>query len=281
MDHIHVEESDLIDRYLMGRLPAEEAVQFEEHFVDCTECIDRLNITKGFMAGLRDVQIGQARDPFSRASNRIWSHVPKGFALAAAVMSMIALIGVVFVFTQLQRTRANAEEARLASAEWERLYKENRQSAASDSVAHQNVERELNQKIEQLSAQLEDTRKLGAGDGAEINIPILVPISTRGSGQATDSVSEITLPRSAGNFLISLGLEGENAHGTYRITIIDSKHQEIWSSNGIKATRENNIFIIFKSSLFKQGDYLLTLKGSIAGPGINVVGQYPFRVKKP
>jgi hypothetical protein len=37
VNHHQIEESNIVDRYLLGRLPPEEQTRFEEHFVDCQE----------------------------------------------------------------------------------------------------------------------------------------------------------------------------------------------------------------------------------------------------
>jgi hypothetical protein len=46
MDHHYIEDHGIGDHYLVGQLPAEERMRFEEHFVDCHE---------GSVAKIRDV----------------------------------------------------------------------------------------------------------------------------------------------------------------------------------------------------------------------------------
>src|SRR5687767_2360189 len=53
MDHYYIEDHEIADRYLLGKLPAEERMQFEEHFVDCHECLERLETTESFRGALR------------------------------------------------------------------------------------------------------------------------------------------------------------------------------------------------------------------------------------
>jgi Putative zinc-finger len=55
MNHRDVEEHQTVDRYLMGRLDAEEAARFEEHYLGCAECLDRLELAEAFQQGLRQV----------------------------------------------------------------------------------------------------------------------------------------------------------------------------------------------------------------------------------
>ena len=53
MDHRYIEEADITDRYLIGKLPPWEHDRFEEHFVDCPECLDRLEMTRVFRRALK------------------------------------------------------------------------------------------------------------------------------------------------------------------------------------------------------------------------------------
>jgi anti-sigma factor RsiW len=63
MDHGYIEENNVADRYLMGKLSAEERARFEEHFVDCAQCLDRLETTEGIRAALRTVAAGKHSRP--------------------------------------------------------------------------------------------------------------------------------------------------------------------------------------------------------------------------
>jgi hypothetical protein len=53
MDHIYVEENQIADRYVMGTLPAEEAERFENHYLSCPECLDRLELTESVQRGFK------------------------------------------------------------------------------------------------------------------------------------------------------------------------------------------------------------------------------------
>ena len=53
MDHIYIEEHGLVERYHRGDLPAEEEVRFEEHFMACAECQERLALARSLRKGIR------------------------------------------------------------------------------------------------------------------------------------------------------------------------------------------------------------------------------------
>ncbi len=53
MDHIYVEENQIADRYVMGTLPADEAERFENHYLSCPECLDRLELAESVQRGFK------------------------------------------------------------------------------------------------------------------------------------------------------------------------------------------------------------------------------------
>ncbi|MBI4906016.1 MAG: zf-HC2 domain-containing protein [Acidobacteria bacterium] len=77
MDHGQIEATNLIDRYLTNRATPEECARFEEHFLDCPDCLSRLESTRGLIDGLKQ----QPPDTFQR---RTWVGF-MGWIAAAAV----------------------------------------------------------------------------------------------------------------------------------------------------------------------------------------------------
>lgn len=55
MDHVTIEEENVAERYLMGQLTASEVTRFEEHYLDCPECLERLELSKRLCQGLKEI----------------------------------------------------------------------------------------------------------------------------------------------------------------------------------------------------------------------------------
>lgn len=286
MDHKFITEVDLVDRYLMGRLAPEEAVAFEEHFVDCQECVGRLNTTKALMDGLRIVLSDQAlapREPRRLVWPLLRPSIRRSLALAAGILLLVASFAAVYI--QIRRSRAEAAQARLASAEWQHRYEEERATSSLAEMKHQDSARELTAKAAQIRAELENQRKQNAADAAgyraalrtpQINFKTFLLSSTRGEPSA-GTANEIVVPRSPTNFAISVSLEGER-HKAYAMTIVDKRHRRIWKRRGLPDS--DALSARFISTFFLDGDYTLTVEG-LAGDGRrSVVGEYPFRVRK-
>lgn len=53
MDHKIIEEQQVVDRYLMGQLPAEEAERFEEHYFHCEQCLEQLQVAEKLQRGFK------------------------------------------------------------------------------------------------------------------------------------------------------------------------------------------------------------------------------------
>lgn len=295
MDHKYINELDLVERYLMGRSAAEETAEFEEHFVDCLQCVDRLKTTKALMDGLRIVVSEQAPEPRSyeprglpRSLRPLSSR--KSLALAASVLLLVALVGAVVVYNQIRRSRVEADQARSASAEWERRYEEERQSSSLAEMRNRDSERDLATQLARLRAELENEHKqnttaMAADRGAlkkpQINIATLVLKSTRGSEPATGSLTEFIVPRSSANLVIFVPLEGERDHKAYRMTILDDRKHLIWKRSGLKPDRDNALSVEFNSTFFRDGDYYFVTVVGVAGDlGESVVGEYSFRLLK-
>lgn len=64
MDHTKIEEEQVAERYVMGRLSVEEAERFEEHYLTCNPCLDRLQLAERFHHALR----GMAAEDTARAT---------------------------------------------------------------------------------------------------------------------------------------------------------------------------------------------------------------------
>jgi hypothetical protein len=48
MEHSFIAQTDVIDRYVRGTMPAAERSEFEEHFLDCQECLEQLELARSW-----------------------------------------------------------------------------------------------------------------------------------------------------------------------------------------------------------------------------------------
>ena len=286
MDHDYIERLDLIRRYLMGRLTADESTEFEEHFVDCSQCVDQLRTTENMILGFRLMASRQsAEEADYRSEKPHWysarSMSPQWLALAGSLILLIVIAGA-FILNRSRLARIEADEAKSESSRLQQRLEEQRQSAESVDGKHQETERELTQRLTQLQAELENKREPGIAplNGSlqpQINIPIFVLKTMRGSAPQSGLVNTFTVPRFSTSFVILVPLEAELGYRDYRMTILDEHGQQMWKSGGLKP--DNSLRVGLNSGFFHSGDYVLTVEGVSEGGATSVIAKYRFHVK--
>lgn len=60
MDHSTIDADQIIERYVLGRLTEAETAAFEEHYLDCSRCLDQLEAAERLSTGLRGVATEEA-----------------------------------------------------------------------------------------------------------------------------------------------------------------------------------------------------------------------------
>ncbi len=118
MDHHDIEEQQVAERYLMGKLSAEETAGFEEHYLTCQECLDRLELAERFDRALKGVAAEDAarstvaaRVGILAALARLSRSRQASVVLAAVLVLVILPIGLLVrqigrLDRELDRTRA-------------------------------------------------------------------------------------------------------------------------------------------------------------------------------
>lgn len=69
MTHDFIDEHQIVDRYLMNRLSAEEAARFEEHYLGCQHCLDQLELAESLQRGFKRAAVDDAKG--AAAAHRI------------------------------------------------------------------------------------------------------------------------------------------------------------------------------------------------------------------
>lgn len=97
MDHSYIEEHQIVDLYLMGQLPAEEAERFEEHYLHCQECLGRLQVAEKLQRGFKraaaqDVAKAAAAQRVGMLAWLVRATRSPRAGLAAAALLAVALV---------------------------------------------------------------------------------------------------------------------------------------------------------------------------------------------
>ena len=112
MDHESIQGNQIPDRYLMGKLSAEERLQFEEHFIDCSICLEQLEALEGLRDGLRELSPrGTPVAPPERHALVRLLRAPRAAALLAAACLAVAVLPSALFFGELRRTKGERAAA--------------------------------------------------------------------------------------------------------------------------------------------------------------------------
>jgi hypothetical protein len=295
MDHLYIEEHNIADRYLMGRLPAQEQRRFEEHFLDCQQCRSWLETEHHFRAGLQSVfALGEAESgiclPSGKAghnwlSTRRMSRKSQLSLQAAAALLISSLMA--WPMLEWRSARSDLTRARQVAAEWQSKYEEGERERNDLTREMQARDRQSAAERDQLAAQLErerESRALQADRRDRASLSHVDPsvfalsMSRGGDSDLSEPANRIVLsPRSELVFFL-LELIPEPDLQSYRAAISTYDNQKLWRKSNLKPASNNTLILNFNSKLFKPGNYFLTLEGLTAQDNSILIAQYTFSV---
>ena len=111
MDHHDIEERHIPQLYLAGKLLAEEAALFEEHYLHCRECLERLELAGSLRRGLGQLAADElsARALVSQAGRITLLRFRMLWGLAGLLV-IVALLPTVYLYRQLGEAGRALEE---------------------------------------------------------------------------------------------------------------------------------------------------------------------------
>jgi hypothetical protein len=296
MEHSYIEDQNIAERYLSGKLSPEERVRFEEHFLDCRQCLDRLEPTEDLRTGLQaiaaeealqaraDLQVGVVGMVGLLARAARLSRARRAALLAGLILAIaLPMALLIREWRSAQRELARANQT---SSELQRRYEEGEQAARALVNEIESRERQSSAQRDLLAAQLERERKESSRLADEVSkaaslqsdIPVFA-LSLARSGEADPSqpINRITLSPSSQSIILLLELDPNPDLQSYRVTVSTADGRSIWSRSGVKPSSPDALALSFNSSLLKPNNYLLTLEGLTAEGRYVSVAKYTFR----
>lgn len=260
MDHDHIEEHGLIDLYHRGQLPPGEETRFEEHFVGCPECQERLEMARGFQRGLKTM----VAEEVVQASLLSWLARRKGLALAA-----LLLIAGLPVLGYLAASREPEDLG------WRQRYESAQRSAADLQGKLEESERRRREEREERVAQVESTPKPEEPRPAStptplINTPVFLLTAVRSEGE-----SVVIDPGEKGYFSLAVDAGDDPRFESYRVTITGAR---TFRESGLKPNALEALLLTFPADYFPPGEYRLVVEGVTPDGAASELGGYAFRV---
>lgn len=277
MDHQYIEEQNLADLYLMGRLSADQRAIFEEHFLDCALCLERLETTESFRGGLRDIAAMEGAKVAVRAG---LAAAAFNFARRRAVLISLFLLltaGPILWWTLSRRTtsdlHAQLDQSQRTAASLEQTLK---QTEAKSIADRQSLETQLARERElrmQLETEIETIKR---PRGA---IPSFILSLVRGDDSGRP-VNRIAPPPNAPSILLSPEVEPDPEILVYRAQLLSHGNQPLLSAEQLRPNRKGNLSILVKTSLLQPGQYSIVVEGRARDGRYGSVGRYPFLIVK-
>src|SRR5262245_59755777 len=92
MDCQRIEDEDMIERYLTGRLPQPDSDAFEEHYLGCERCFEELQFRHAAA-----IELKQNLTPSSSHASRTSWPARWAWGLAAAAVLLLAFVSVLLL----------------------------------------------------------------------------------------------------------------------------------------------------------------------------------------
>jgi hypothetical protein len=288
MNHDYIKEFNLIDQYVLGKLAADEAEEFEDHFIDCPECVEQLNITRSFIKDLKGLAVqetllsGNRRAP----STRRWylQLVPlRSWAVIACCCVLVTGVFAFFAIRRLTQTEAELRQAKEDASAIRQQYQRELETAAESEKQHQEARQQLAQRLDELEQKLKtegatNQSSVGGSGAPEVNFPIYALVSVA-RGQVPALV-EIAPPASSSRFALSIPVEDRRELSAYRVIISDHRGVTVFNQRGFKPDAYHALSLSLNSNFLIPGTYDLRVEGLTPPNKWDTVGSYPFRIIK-
>lgn len=277
MDHAYVEEHDLVEAYLAGRLSESDRDAFEAHYFDCETCLERLETANDFREGMRQV----AAEDIAQVSA---THVRLGLLAAIAALSLrhrLALAGAFLLLVALpslwlaQRNRGLQQQLAAASAgaEQQRATLEGRVQSLEQARAA-----DRRRLTEELSRERERRGREVTIQTPQVNVPLFLLAAVRsGEPEGREPVNQIPLSSTTGSVILTAELATVD-FPAYRASLHDAGGKEIWQAEGLHPDSRDTLVLLLPASMLRPGDYRLTIEGAQNGGARFTVAAYQFRV---
>ena len=291
-------ENDLVDAYVRGDLSGEILERFTSSYLASPKRREKVRFAQVFQrAPDQDVITAQAeirRRKQSRVSLAVESVPRSGWlrglfstgrpALIWGIASIVLLLvigGLVVQNRRLQNEVGQAQSERASIQQRERELQtdlEAQRSAASEK------EREI-ESLRDKVAQLEEPHSSDSSGGQSSTTPehLTVPVDLAPQLRGISRLPTVSIPAAADLVTMQLELESDD-YPIYRAELKELPGgRGVWSAGRLRARAKGDgkaVVVNLKPGILKSQRYIIEISGVSAGGAAEIVGSYPFEVKK-
>jgi multidrug efflux pump subunit AcrA (membrane-fusion protein) len=279
MDHREIEERQIVHLYLQGKLSSEEEERFEEHYLDCRECLAQLQAAESLHRGLKGLAAREAaRQAVARAgllagASRLLRS--RGFWLGAALVLM-ALLPTVTLWHQVSELETALQQARAddpgASPD---LRGEVADLQRELEAARRDHAREL-EAARQARQELEERLRRSLLPRAGTLIAYLSPL--RSAGGEEPPVPRVHLDADVPEVVLALDL-GAAPGARHQVTLHQAgEPAPRWRSGPLAAGADGELTLSLPTPFLTPGDYRLDVESLEGGATPARTAVFPFQV---
>jgi anti-sigma factor RsiW len=288
MDHTYIEEHQIADRYVQGTLPEAERERFEDHYLSCPECLDRLELAESVQRGFQRMA-AQDLERLSAARQlavvawltRLGRSRQLAVLLAAVLVLAILPSGLVLRGNagssgrdqELARTRTDLERERQRSAETARSAAEIEKKLSAELEANRREAAGARQ------AQARAEEQLAQAEMPQGNFPILSLNAERGAGAPGEEPTQQVRRPAAGPIILNPAID--RPFSSYGAVLRDRQGHEVWRWKDLRLNGNETLTLSVPARLVSPGDYTLSVEGLAPGGKPALAGRFTFRVLPP
>jgi hypothetical protein len=284
MDHDYIEEHQVADRYAMGTLPAAEAERFENHYLSCPECLERLELAESMQRGFRQVASEDAaRLAAARQLAAVAWLARLGRQRQAAILSFLFVLAVLpaVLFWRGLAGRDRELAAAHAALATEREHQGARSAAnaasASDAAAlRQELDASRRDLAGERTARSRVAEQLAQALAPQGNVPVLDLDAERGAPAAGGPTQRVPRLPPGGRIVLVLSVDSP-LFTAYRAVLRDHQGRELKPVDGLRPSGRDTVTLSLPASLLPPGDYAVALEGLGNGKPTSA-GRFAFRV---
>jgi hypothetical protein len=247
MDHRQIEDDAVVERYVRDALGPDERIAFEEHLMECPECVESLGWAEDFRGALRTAAAESAAP--SPARRRVPARSSMLLPIAAGIAAMALPLTLVARHAASLREQLARSEA--SGSEWKTRYEGERRSA---EAAQQGLQQAMEPRA---------------------NVPAVLLSAVRGAAARPVVLS---VPRDAAWVVVSIELEPTAEHVSHRARLLGPDGRELWRAEGLRPASPAPVSLLLPSRLLAAGEHRIEVEGLRRDGRSDIVGVYAFRV---
>lgn len=282
MTHQQIHDNDVIEQYVLEKLPPDARQAFQEHYFECDECFEHTTAAARFIAGVRAESRSGVLAPEQTERPGFWNRLTPFYdprwampALAMGLMLAVVLTGLwaVSLRRENQRLAQRTAEQALATERLRGLEKKIQELEAGNDASQEQKEslaREISNLKEQLAA-AERQRETQVAQlrqpqlkvrQPEVDVPVrnIYPVGAVERSGGSDDVNRLNVGRGTRKFVLLLG-DYKPGYSSYQLELRSPSGKLVTRRAGLKPDKNGELSVLLNRSLLGQGQYRLKLSG--------------------